>query len=781
MGARLLAVLVGSMPNFKNKSEEDHEESPDENLDLQNSTRLAPLIPALGCPLSSLLEIPVLTEHSWAGSLSSPLLFTGLVVSVVSGFIANISLICRYFEYRPQLSTLAAIASLTIHDSLNLGILIKVATANQSPPHHPSGTFWMLVASSLVSVLCNLTLIVDYVRVDNFRAKGSGLTTKQRTLAIVVMSLLLYIGIGAVIFALLESHQVTFSDALYFSVCTVTTVGFGDITPTRTITRIFNFLYTIVGIVLLGLTVSTSRDTIIEAFESLVRSRRRAIAHQGKRLYKAATKHRTQDEYDQIQTDSNPASDASRYPSRTWRSFFRKSKPKTARATRMSRTDSTDPTVSFQEFQHRLLRDEKKELQIRLFIATLIFSCFWLLGGAVFKFTEGWSYGQALYFGYVAFLTLGYGDFTVRSSGGRAFFIAWSLLGIGNMTLLLAVLTQAWEMRYKRAISQSRHRKLALTREATAQNVIVDEAVHSFKYPAEEREGTDVNQTLDQLIETAEEFLKHAQYWMNGKTGEAPPRLTQMMQEAEKVEGLEQAVNKGGLIDKVTSDQRRRVLFLMSFAKSFEILTQQVCQAKAVIQANAEELESLQNFIKSQECATSASSPIYLSVSTEQVPDSSAQANSSLASHSYSRPPQAVQADVFSPDQPHPTSERSSFPTIPNGILMDSSSGQSTVSVQARRPIIFSTFQPESPVAFPIIDEHNQICKNKGAIKLPETCKTSFDGPIPHTRSSIDQSFQTQRPASSSPIAASSQHRLSEAISFPPPLKNNEKTEVRRT
>jgi hypothetical protein len=105
-----------------------------------------------------------------------------------------------------------------------------------------------------------------------------------------------------------------------------------------------------------------------------------------------------------------------------------------------------------------------------------------------------------------------------------------------------------------------------MTREATAQLVSVDEAGHSLKYSVEEREGTDVNQTLDQLIETAEEFLKHAQFWMNGKTGEAPPRLAQMMQEAEKVEGLEQAVAKGGLIDKVTSDQRRRALFLMSFA-----------------------------------------------------------------------------------------------------------------------------------------------------------------------------------------------------------------------
>lgn len=46
---------------------------------------------------------------------------------------------------------------------------------------------------------------------------------------------------------------------------------------------------------------------------------------------------------------------------------------------------------------------------------------------------EHWSYFEALYFCFIFFSTIGYGDFSPRSSAGRAFFIAWALFGIANM------------------------------------------------------------------------------------------------------------------------------------------------------------------------------------------------------------------------------------------------------------------------------------------------------------------------------------------------------------
>ncbi len=61
-------------------------------------------------------------------------------------------------------------------------------------PNTDAEAFWLTVCSSVASVITNLTLIYDLVRTEDFKHSGSGLTTKQRSLVIVVMTLLGYIG-----------------------------------------------------------------------------------------------------------------------------------------------------------------------------------------------------------------------------------------------------------------------------------------------------------------------------------------------------------------------------------------------------------------------------------------------------------------------------------------------------------------------------------------------------------------------------------------------------------
>ena len=54
-------------------------------------------------------------------------------------------------------------------------------------------------------------------------------------------------------------------DALYFSVCTFTTVGFGDITPTSDASRAFTMIYAVLGVVLISTLVGEVMVDFAEA------------------------------------------------------------------------------------------------------------------------------------------------------------------------------------------------------------------------------------------------------------------------------------------------------------------------------------------------------------------------------------------------------------------------------------------------------------------------------------------------------------------------------------
>lgn len=61
-----------------------------------------------------------------------------------------------------------------------------------------------------------------------------------------VLTVLGWIGIGTLIFHKLESW--TWIESLYFSVVTLTTVGYGDLHPTTDKSRLFTVFYILVGV-----------------------------------------------------------------------------------------------------------------------------------------------------------------------------------------------------------------------------------------------------------------------------------------------------------------------------------------------------------------------------------------------------------------------------------------------------------------------------------------------------------------------------------------------------
>jgi hypothetical protein len=65
----------------------------------------------------------------------------------------------------------------------------------------------------------------------------------------------------------------TYLDALYFSVITLATIGYGDFTPTTPIAKVFTMFYAINGIVILLALFDRIRTVRMRAHEEIKRRR----------------------------------------------------------------------------------------------------------------------------------------------------------------------------------------------------------------------------------------------------------------------------------------------------------------------------------------------------------------------------------------------------------------------------------------------------------------------------------------------------------------------------
>jgi len=104
--------------------------------------------------------------------------------------------------------------------------------------------------------------------------------------------------------------------------------------------------------------------------------------------------------------------------------------------------------MTYREMAKTLEKEERRLLYIKLGLAWALFFIFWTIGSLIFSKTEGWTYGSAMYFCFIAFTTIGYGDLAPETAIGRSIFVFWALFGVGAMTVLFAVVSDAFTTKY---------------------------------------------------------------------------------------------------------------------------------------------------------------------------------------------------------------------------------------------------------------------------------------------------------------------------------------------
>ena len=72
----------------------------------------------------------------------------------------------------------------------------------------------------------------------------------QHSTQIIGLVVVTVIGVGTVTYRILEDWS--WVDSLYFSVITLTSVGYGDLAPSTDVSKLFTVLYVVTGISLLG-------------------------------------------------------------------------------------------------------------------------------------------------------------------------------------------------------------------------------------------------------------------------------------------------------------------------------------------------------------------------------------------------------------------------------------------------------------------------------------------------------------------------------------------------
>ncbi|KAF9638413.1 hypothetical protein BFW01_g9310 [Lasiodiplodia theobromae] len=438
------------------------------------------------------------------------------VASLICGFVGNFFLLMNFTQ---KVRYIIALPLTIILWYIATGLLTAILICMEIyvPPDRPNQTYtqgyWYAVMAAVFYCICSMILMVNMVGYwRGHYPQTFTLTESQRTLILQTMMFFVWLAGGGGIFSRIETlhgqDNWTFANALYFCDVTILTVGFGDMVPSNDVSRGLVFPYSVGGIIMLGLVVSSiykfSTDlghekvvrkhidkvrsrtldrTVTSSFELRQRATAKRLRHSSSRPLpvisgpfnpvdrSAATRipaspKRREREREQYELDETQQQQQLR---------VRKKKKKKGPAS------AVVSTVKHQYHHHHrrrqprllLLREEKDRFDTMraiqhstarfkrwyaLTLSVLAFGILWCVGAVVFwvaeRHAQGLSYFQALYFCYVSLLTVGYGDLAPKSNAGRSFFVVWSLIAVPTMTILISDMGDTVISGFKNATSK---------------------------------------------------------------------------------------------------------------------------------------------------------------------------------------------------------------------------------------------------------------------------------------------------------------------------------------
>ncbi|KAI5962717.1 TOK1 [Candida theae] len=358
-----------------------------------------PLTAACLGPLSNMISIIALIEH-WRVDTetgvyhSDPRKVVILnAMSLAFGLIGNISLLMNFSRSVKYLITqcISIFSWFCACMLLVAGILITNYQALDDYTNiDRSEGFYCACFTAAYYFVCMVILLVNFAgyRLNKYPATFN-LDQKQRTLMVYTILFSAWSVAGAVALAHLIKG-ISYGSALYYCIVSLLTIGLGDIIPETSGAKVVALTFSFVGVLIMGLIVATLRSVIL----------------------------------------------SSAAPAVFWNDTELKRRKYVEK--RMKSNRPITPEEAFHQI--RRIRSHVKTIRANIGLLTtiLIFLVYWLLGGMVFHFIEGWSYFHSVYFCFLCLLTIGYGDFAPKTGLGRVFFISWAISAVPLMTILVS-------------------------------------------------------------------------------------------------------------------------------------------------------------------------------------------------------------------------------------------------------------------------------------------------------------------------------------------------------